>query len=281
MIGPDRATLKSKLAQGHVTVGCLLAYDAPWLVEILGLAGYDFVVIDLEHEAFSDDAVAGLVRAADSVGLDAIVRMPLSERLVPLLDAGVRGVKVPDLQGREHAEQLVALTRFHPEGRRTYYTQGRAARYGIGVDDLDWMAAANERMLLIGMIEDIAVVGQLDDILQVKGIDAIHVGPHDLAQSMGYPRPAEVDEVIRGVVRRCRDAGMYVSVGVVTPWNLDRIEEWVLDGCQLLIAASAWVLTDSLVQMHNRMRERIPADRQEPRELPRMLPSKYLTRPLG
>ncbi len=279
MIGPDHATLKSKLAQGHVTVGCLLAYDAPWLVEVLGLSGFDFVVIDLEHEAFSDEAVANLVRTADSVGIDAIVRMPLSERLVPLLDAGVRGVKVPDLRGRQHAEELVSLTRFHPEGRRTYYTQGRSARYGIGVDERAWMAAANERMFLIGMIEDIEVVQQLDDILEVRGIDGFHVGPHDLAQSMGYPPPAELDEVIRGVVRRCREAGRYVSVGVITPWNLDRIERWVEDGCTFMIAASAWVLSQSILQLHNQIRERIPAGRQPQRELLRMFPSPYLNRP--
>jgi 2-keto-3-deoxy-L-rhamnonate aldolase RhmA len=278
MIGPDRATLKSKLAQGQVAVGCLLAYDAPWLVEILGLSGFDFVVIDVEHEVFSDQAVANLVRTADSVGLDAIVRMPLSERLVPLLDAGVRGVKVPDLRGRQHAEELVSLTHFHPVGRRTYYTQGRSARYDIGVDENAWMAAANDQMFLIGMIEDIDVVRQLEDILQVDEIDAFHVGPHDLAQSMGYPSPADLDDVIGGVIRRCREAGKYVSVGVITPWNLDRIGSWVDDGCNFMIAASAWILSQSMLQIHNQIRERIPADRQPQRELLRIMPSKYLNR---
>jgi 4-hydroxy-2-oxoheptanedioate aldolase len=279
LIGPDHATLKSKLAEGQVAVGCLLAYDAPWLVEILGLSGFDFVVIDVEHEGFSDEAVANLVRTADSVGLDAIVRMPLSERLVPLLDAGVRGVKVPDLRGRRHAEELVSLTHFHPLGRRTYYTQGRSARYGIGVDEHAWMAAANDRMFLIGMIEDVEVVRQLDDLLQVGEIDAFHVGPQDLAQSMGYPSPAELDDVIRGVVRRCREAGKHASVGVVTPWNLDRIDPWIGDGCSFMIVASAWVLSHSLLQIHNQIRERIPTDRQPRREPLQMIPSKYLNRP--
>lgn len=279
MIGPDHASLKTKLAQGEVAVGCLLAYDAPWLVEILGLSGFDFVVIDIEHESFSDEAVGNLVRTADSVGLDAIVRMPLSERLVPLLDAGVRGVKVPDLKGRAHAEELVSLTHFHPVGRRTYYTQGRSARYGIGIDEHEWMAAANERMFLTGMVEDIDVVRHLDDILAVHEIDAIHVGPHDLAQSMGYPSPAELDEVVGDVIRRCRAAGKYASVGVVTPWNLDRIEGWVADGCNFVIVASAWVLTQSMLQIHNDIREHIPADRRPRREPSRISQSKYLTKP--
>lgn len=279
MIGADRGRMKAKMARGEVVVGCLLAYDAPWIVEILGLSGYDFVIIDIEHEGFSDEAVTNLVRAADSVGIDAIVRMPLSERLVPLLDAGAHGVKVPDLKGREHAEELVALTHFHPVGRRTYYTQGRSARYGIGIEELDWMHAANDSMLLIGMVEDIEVVHRLDEILAVEELDAIHVGPHDLAQSMGYPPPGELDAVIKDVIRRAREAGKYASVGVVTPWNVDRIPSWVEDGCNFVIIASAWVLTQSLLEMHNDIRDRIPPDRRPEREPARISQSKYLTKP--
>ena len=63
----DYPSLKEKLEAGQVIVGCLLAYDAPWLVELLALSGFDFVVIDLEHEVFDDSAVANLIRTADSL----------------------------------------------------------------------------------------------------------------------------------------------------------------------------------------------------------------------
>lgn len=274
----DYPSLKQKLAGGQIAVGCLLAYDAPWLIEILGLCGFDFVVIDIEHEPFDDSAVANLIRTADSVSMTSIVRMPLTERVLPFLDAGVQGVKVPDLRGRAHAEELVAMTRFHPIGRRTYYTQGRSAGYGINVHELDWMQEANDRLFVMAMIEDIKVVEQLDDVLAVEGIDGFHVGPHDLAQSMGYPPQAQLDEVIGDVVRRCRAAGKYASVGVVTPWNLERIEGWLNDGCQFLILASAWVLTNCIVEMHNEIRKRIPSDRQSVARLPQMFPSTILNR---
>src|SRR5262245_4347421 len=123
---PNR--LKRLLASGKVAIGCLLAYDAPWLVEVLGMTGYDFVTIDLEHELIDDEAVTSLVRAADGVGLTTIVRMPASERLFPFLSAGRQAVQVPDLRDRAHAAQIVELTRFSPLGRRTYYTQTRAAQ---------------------------------------------------------------------------------------------------------------------------------------------------------
>jgi 2-keto-3-deoxy-L-rhamnonate aldolase RhmA len=273
---PEQTSLKAKLAQGHTVIGCLVAFDAPWLVEVLGHAGFDFATFDIEHEAFDEASVVNLIRAAQVTGLTSIVRMPLTERVLAYLDAGVSGVQLPDLQDREHAEALVAATHFHPEGRRTYYTMGRAAHFGIGVDDRQWMSQTNSEMFLMAMIEDIEVVHQLDAILEVHEIDAFHVGPHDLAQSMGFPSPDELDEVIRTVVHRCRDAGKYVSVGVVTPWNLEKAQSWMDEGCQILTVGSSWVISHAMVEIHNQLRGRIPADRQAARTLPQVSKSSYL-----
>ena len=253
--------LKQRLASGEVLVGCLLAYDAPWLVEVLGLAGYDFVTVDLEHEPFDDSAVANLIRAADGVGLPTIVRMACTDRVVPFLTAGVHGVQVPDIRGRQHGEELVELTRFPPLGRRTYYSQTRGARYGVGIDETAWREEADDRLLLIGTIEDIAVVEQLDDLLQVAGIDAFHVGPLDLAQSMGNPPRSELERVIEGVVERCRAAGKYVAVGAVTPWGIEGVRKWVDEGAQIFNVASAFLLTDAVAQFLKQVEERIPGDR--------------------
>ena len=262
MTKPNTNSLKHRLAAGETLIGCLLAFDAPWLVEIIGRSGFDFVTIDVEHEAFDEHGVVNLIRTADNAGLSSIVRMAISDRLLPYLDAGVSGVKVPDLRDRAHAEELVSLTHFHPAGRRTYYTMGRAASYGIGINDHDWMEQANEDMFVMAMIEDIKVVDQLDDILEVDEIDAFHVGPHDLAQSMGFPPPAELDEVIKRVIHRCVEAGKYTSVGVITPWNLAKADSWRREGCQMLTVGSSWVVSHAMVDMHNQLRGLIPADRQ-------------------
>jgi 2-keto-3-deoxy-L-rhamnonate aldolase RhmA len=256
--------LKRRLAAGHVAVGCLLAYDAPWLVEVLGMTGYDFVTIDLEHEPIDDASVVHLTRAAEGVGLTTIARMPCSERIVPILSAGVQGIQVPDLESREHAEEIVRSTRYPPAGRRTYYTQTRAAQYGVGIDERTWTREANEELLVIATIEDIAVVDQLDAILAVDGIDAFHVGPLDLAQSMGNPSPEEVEEVIDEVVRRCRSAGRFAAVGVVTPWGLDVVEKRVDQGIQLVHVASAWLLTHSVAAFLGEIEERIPEGKRAP-----------------
>jgi len=277
MTAPNPTSLKAQLAAGHTVIGCLVAFDAPWLVEVIGRTGFDFVTIDIEHEAFDESGVVNLIRAAEAAGLSSIVRMAISDRLLPYLDAGVSGVKVPDLRDRRHAEELVSLTHFHPEGRRTYYTMGRAAHYGVGIDDHEWMARANDEMFVMAMIEDIAVVEQIDDILEVDGIDAFHVGPHDLAQSMGFPPPAELDEVIKRVIKRCRDAGRYASVGVVTPWNLAKAKTWMDEGCQIMTVGSSWVISHSIVEMHNQLRGAIPSDRQSRHQPASVSRSSYLT----
>lgn len=249
--------LKARLKNGRAVVGCLLPYDAPWLVEVLGSVGYEFVVFDLEHEAFDAQSIAGLIRAADGVGLPSLARMPCSERVLPLLTAGIHGIEVPNLRDRSHAEQIVEMTRFPPLGRRTYYTQTRGARYGIGIDEDRWPQEANERLFVTAMIEDIAAVQQLDEILKVDGIDAFHVGPLDLAQSMGNPPRADLETVITDVVGRCRSAGRWAAVGVATPWGIVGVETWTRRGAQIVIVASAWLLTHAVARFLDDVRSRV------------------------
>ncbi len=253
---PNR--LKRLLAEGQVGVGCLLSYDAPWLVEVLGMTGYDFVTIDLEHEPMDPSAVATLVRTADLVGITSIVRMPASDAVFPFLSAGVQGVWVPDLRGRAHLEEVVELTRFPPVGRRTYYTQTRAAQYGVGIDEPTWVREADAELLVVGMVEHIDLVEQLDELLAVEGVDGFHVGTLDLAQSMGSPPAERIDEVVEEVVRRCRAAGKYTSVGVVTPWGLDSVGKRIQQGVQIFNVPSAWMLTHAVGSFLDQVEDRIP-----------------------
>jgi 2-keto-3-deoxy-L-rhamnonate aldolase RhmA len=253
---PNR--VKRLAADGRVVVGCLLSYDAPWLVEVLGMTGYDFVTIDLEHEPIDPGAVANLIRTADLVGMTSIVRMPATDAIFPLLSAGAQGVWVPDLRGLAHAEEIVELTRFAPLGRRTYYTQTRAAQYGLGIDESEWTGCADRELLVVAMIEDIALVDDLDAILAVEGIDGFHVGTLDLAQSMGGPTPERLGEVVAEIVARCRAAGKLCSVGVVTPWGLDSVRKRIDQGVQILNVASAWMLTHAVGSFLEQVEERIP-----------------------
>jgi 4-hydroxy-2-oxoheptanedioate aldolase len=274
---PNR--LKHLLEAGEVATGCLLAYNAPWLVEVLGATGYDFVTIDLEHEPFNDESVANLIRAADAAGLTTIVRMPATERLVPFLSAGAQGVLIPDLRDAAHARHVVELTRFAPRGRRTYYTHTRSGGYGVELDEQTWTQEADEQLLVFGMIEHIELVEQLDELLAVDGIDGFHIGPLDLAQSLGSPPPEELEEIIEDVVRRCRAAGRFAAVGLVTPWNLDGIAGRLAQGIQMLSVPSTWLLTQAMGSFLEEIESHVPVARRSPRART-VTPNRYLsTRP--
>jgi 4-hydroxy-2-oxoheptanedioate aldolase len=248
------AALKQRLARGESAIGLLLAYDAPWLIEVAGLAGCEYVVVDLEHEAIADDAVAHLIRAADVAGMPLLVRVPLCGRIGPFLSAGAGGVQLPHLEDAAHARELVEATRFAPLGRRSYYTQTRAARYGVGIDEAQWLEQANDDLIVIAMLESAEVIARLEDVLAVEGIDGFHIGTLDLAQSLGHPGPEEFDGVIADVVARCRAAGRFVGVGVYAPWNTEALPRRLAQGAQLFTVASAWVLTAAVTAFFEQMR---------------------------
>jgi 4-hydroxy-2-oxoheptanedioate aldolase len=252
--------LRRLLAEDRPAVGCLLAYDAPWLVDVLGLVGYDYVVLDVEHEPFGERAVAALIRAADAAGIPAIVRMACTDRLVPFLNLDAAGVQIPDLRGAEHAREIVETVRFHPLGRRTYYSQTRAGDYGVRIEEPAWTQKANEQLLVIAMLEDVQVIEELDAILEVSGIDAFHIGVMDLAQSMEYPPKEKLDAVVEDVIRRCRSAGRHVSVGALTPWSLSSVDRWYPVGVRLFSVASAWTLTEAMSNVHAQIQQRLPAE---------------------
>jgi 4-hydroxy-2-oxoheptanedioate aldolase len=263
------------LESGQIGLGCLLSYDAPWLVEVLGLSGYDFVTIDIEHEPMDPSAVSSLVRTADLVGMTSIIRMPMSPAVFPYLSTGAQGIQVPDLRGRAHAEEVVEFTRFPPRGRRTYYTQTRAAQYGIGIDEEAWLGEADNELFVVAMLEDIALMDELDEILAIDGIDAFHIGTLDLAQSMGTPPPDKIDEVVSEMVTRCRAAGKYTSVGVITPWAIDGVKKRIEQGVQFFNVASAWMLTDAVASFLDQVESRVPDElRQRTARLP--TPNKYV-----
>jgi 4-hydroxy-2-oxoheptanedioate aldolase len=260
--------MKERLADGKAVVGCVLAYDAPWLVEMVGLAGYDFVTIDLEHEPFDASAVANLIRTADAVGLTPLVRMPCDDRVLPLLSSGAKGVQIPGVNDAAYARKIVETVRFAPLGRRTYYSQGRETSYGLGLDEDAWRARANDELIVIAMIEDIAAIDRLDEILAVDGIDAFHVGPMDLRESMGDPSPQDLQAAIDRILRRCRDAGKPIATGVITPWSIDAIAGQLAKGIQIFNVPSAWLIADAVATQLQAIEDVIPAELRERKATP-------------
>jgi len=228
-------SIKERLKKGEFVVGPFMKSRDPAMVEIVGLAGFDFAILDMEHSALSIESVEDLIRMAQVRGIDSIVRVPeISESAISRpLDAGASGVLVPHVDTRKQAEDVVFLSKFSPLGERGMDVYARAADYSRLAKDI-YLKQANKQTLLIIQIEGKKGVENLDDILMVKGLDAIFVGPYDLSQSLGVP--GEIDhprviEKIKEVVGKVKKAGL--SLGIYVD-DVKTAKRWIDLGVQFI-----------------------------------------------
>jgi len=112
--------LKHALAEGKTVFGLLNSIPLPLMVEMVGYAGYDFVILDMEHVCVNPETLENMVRAAECAGITPLVRVPgaAPEAILRALDCGAQGIVVPHLRNAEEAAQVVAASRYHPLGKR-------------------------------------------------------------------------------------------------------------------------------------------------------------------
>ena len=186
-------------------------------VEILADAGFDWILVDTEHAPTEVPAVADALRALASSAAAAVVRPAWNDPVLikRLLDLGAQSLLVPYVQSPEEAARAVAATRYPPDGVRGVASVHRANRYGRIPD---YFTRANGEMCVIVQLETRAALDALEAIAAVDGVDALFVGPSDLAASLGHPgRPGhpEVREAIDEACARARVLGK--PIGILAP----------------------------------------------------------------
>lgn len=197
---PNR--ILEKIRQGKKAVGAVINFPSEDIVELCGIAGLDFIHFDGQHGAFSPETVERLCRVADIYGITPTMRVPNNERstILSYLDRGIRGIMAPEVHTRQIAEAVVSYAKFGPEGSRSFGS-GRGNDFGLAPDRRAFMEEANRNILIIAQIESIEAVNNIEEIVQVPGIDLFAWGPNDLAQSMGYPGQPDHPEVLRAQER--------------------------------------------------------------------------------
>lgn len=210
--------IKSRLAKGEVVIGPFAGLNCPDLIEIMGIAGCDFCVIDTEHGPMDPESIQGLVRAAELSGMTPVVRAPRAEAvdILKVLDVGAQGVHVPQVNSRETAVNVAKAARYHPEGMRGVAVP-RALSYGLRPLG-EVLSEANRELLLIAHCENSEGLDRLDEIASVEGIDLIFVGPYDLSQSLGVPGDIFHPSMVKAVSRALgaisgagKPAGIFVT----------------------------------------------------------------------
>ena len=168
------------------SIGPFSKSSDPSIIECIGLAGFDFVIIDLEHGPNSIETAQNLIRAAIIHNLTPIIRVGENKESIisKALDIGAQGVQVPQINSKEDAQQVVDSAKFSPLGRRGVCRYVRAADYS-SKDKNEYFIDSNNKTLVIIHIEGEEGLENLDHILKIDGVDIIFIGPYDLSQSMG------------------------------------------------------------------------------------------------
>lgn len=188
---PQHLALKESLGKGSPVLGLFIKIPAIQVVESLAMAGLDFIVLDAEHAAFGSSELDRCILAGRSVNLPVLVRLRESTpaAILQALDMGAAGVVVPHITSAGQAETIVAATRYEG-GTRGFSGMHRAAGYGA-ISASDFKAASDASTLVIAQIEDSAGVENIAAISAVDGIDALLIGPADLAVSLGVNSPGD------------------------------------------------------------------------------------------
>jgi 4-hydroxy-2-oxoheptanedioate aldolase len=199
---PRINTTKRTLNSGGTVFGVFVGIPSPRVVELCGIAGFDYVVIDAEHGPIDLGVCEDMVRAAEAVGMTPVVRVPSHDPKVILryLDVGAQGIMAPQVNSLRDARAIIDATKYAPIGNRGL-GPGRSAMYGLGEPLREYAPNENSEMLVIVQLENIAAADELDALVKIPEIDAFEIGTADLSASMGYPGQSDRDDV-QEVVRR-------------------------------------------------------------------------------
>ena len=230
---PNR--MKLQIARNEPSLGCSVMFPAPQLVEMLGHAGFDWVLLDCEHGSLSLADVEIMSMAADAVGITAIAR-PRSNSAADIqsvMDRGVMGVQIPHINSADDARRAVAAVKFGSGSDRGLAAGTRPDRWGLGSKMPDFTSQANAQSLVCVQLEHEEAIRNVDDILKVDGIDVFFIGPSDLSQSMGHPgnpKAPAVAAAIDATLKKIVAAGKTPSM----PATSENLGHVIQSGCRYI-----------------------------------------------
>lgn len=220
---------KNALARGEVQIGLWLSSTTSYMAEIAATSGYDWLLIDGEHAPNTLQDLYHQLQAIAPYASQPVIRPVEGNRslIKQVLDIGARTLLIPMVESAQQAREIVSAMRYPPEGvRGVGASVARAARWGR-VDN--YMARANEALCLLIQVESKAALDNLDEILEVEGIDGVFIGPADLSASLGYPDNAghpQVQHIIEHSICRIRQAGKAAGFLAVDPAMAQKCLAW-------------------------------------------------------
>ena len=250
-------SLKQKLKNNELTLGSWIMMGNTMSVEVMALAGFDWLVIDIEHTSIDLETAQTLITTIQANNIKALVRVSKNEEVIikRILDMGADGIIVPMVCSKEDAKQAVNYAKYPPVGKRGVGLY-RATKYGVNFEEYKkWV---DEELVIIAQIEHIDAVNNIDEILKVNGIDGTIIGPYDLSGSMGCPGDFEredVQDAVEKVLNRCKEHNIPSGFHVVDT-NPEKLQNKIEQGCTFLAyGIDYFFMRDAAMDGMNKLKE--------------------------
>lgn len=206
---------RDRVLARELLYGLFLDLDSPASAELAGRAGYDWVIVDLEHGSATEATLLAHLYAIETTPAVALVRPQSGERIRigRALDTGARGIMVPRLNSATEAREAVSFLRYPPDGIRGVATRTRGA--GLGSRSHAEIRSVNDEVVGIVQIESVGGLADADEIASIDGVDVLFVGPADLSHSLGIPGQfgdAKYGEALDRVAAACKAHGKAAGI---------------------------------------------------------------------
>lgn len=241
--------LRNKINSRQLTLGSWITLGHPGLAEILAKAGFDWLVVDLEHSVISIDVAGELIRVIDLCGVAPLVRLTSNDpnQIKRVMDAGAHGILVPMANTPAEAARAVAATRYPPRGSRGV---GLSRAQGYGTSFREYLKWQSDGPVVIVQIEHKDAMDALEDILNVPGVDGFIFGPYDLSCSLGIPGEFERPEYVSAVARILeigKRLGRPAGLHIVEP-SLPQLEDSIRKGYTFIAYGVDFRILDASVR---------------------------------
>ena len=197
--------IRERALKRELLKGTFLSLGSSMIAEMAGLAGFDWLLLDLEHAPGDTFSLIGQMQAVNRLPTASVVRIPNLDKTAVkrILDLGAAGIMVPNLDNVKDVKDMVSFMRYHPGGVRGLGTSTRAASYGF--NHPNYMNTANDRLLTVIQIENQGAVDNCEAFAAIDGVDVLFVGPMDLGVMLGMPKRFD-DPAFVAVLQRVADA---------------------------------------------------------------------------
>ena len=250
-------SLKEKLKNNKLTLGSWVTIGHPSIIDIMASAGFEWLVIDIEHTSIDLYTAHILISTIQANGMKALVRVSKNEEVIikRILDMGADGIVVPMVKSKADALEAIDYAKYPPVGKRGVGLF-RAQKYGLGFDEYKkWV---DNELVIIAQIEHIEAVNNIEEIITTDGIDGVIIGPYDLSGSMGYPGEydrEDVKEAIAKVLHVCKEQNFPSGFHVIES-NPTKLQERIDEGCTFLAySLDFFFLGDSARDGMNKLKE--------------------------